>query len=651
MLMSLSLLVGLLHGPVPVYRSVGSNPGPLATGQGMVSLTINATVATFEQRLPDNVGVGDVIQYDSNGDGTPDVLAFIIQRYSGASFEVRDRRTFTPPPATTHAWSVFRAYPTLAAALNTADRPGLVTGGTENPAIDPALVDFDTFDGGMDLVDAGNVLNVACYNDGDVPDDTLVWVGPPWVTDAQHRINIFTPVNAGEVGISQRHHGTWGSGYRRTQGLHIVDRDVTVDGLSIQQDRALGPPNDSQFDNRVLLVHTGHKGSDIRISNCYGEQARTDNAAWGRVFDFYDDDFPFGMSTTQALLWNSIGVTRSSMVTTPIDGSAAIMANTSDSLFVANCTAIAPNGATAILAGNDHGASTAATLLNTIAVSIDGGSLTLIQAAPPFIANHVSSIDTSVTTAAMTASGGMNFPGNMVTFVGPADFHLAASDTGAVARALALTSDPHFTFTDDIDGQPRQGSWDLGADQRYTPSPPAVTTQPAGVHGPDTATLVGQALPNFSAAHGWFRYGPGAVSACDDAFGQRAPPASSIAVGQNDLTPVTYAQTVTGLMPLTTYSFCAIAENDAGLGFGMLLMFTTPGDGGVMPDGGAPDAGAPDAGLRDGGAADAGPVSPQTDRVSCGCGQADGPLALPLVLLAVQRLRHRRRAARAAAAR
>jgi hypothetical protein len=652
MLMSLSLLVGLLQGPIPVYRSVGSTPGPLATGQGMTSLTVSATVATFEQRLPDNVGVGDVIQYDSNGDGTPDVLAFIIQRYSGASFEVRDRRTFTPPPATTHVWSVFRAYATLAAAVNTADRPGLVTGGTENPVIDPALADFDTFDGGMDLVAADNVLYVACYDDGDVPDDTLVWVGPPWVTDAQHRINLFTPVNASEVGVSQRHNGTWGNGYRRTQGLHIVDRDVTVDGLSMQQGRALGPPNDSQFDNRVLLVHSGHKGSDIRISNCYGEQARTDGSAWGRAFDFYDDDFPFGTSTTQILLWNSIGVTWSSMVTTALDGSAAIMANTSDSLFVANCTAIAPNGASAIMAGNDNGAATAASLTNTIAASTGGPSLAVIMTAPPFVADHVSTLDMSLTANATTPDGGMNFPGNAVTFAGPTDFHLAGSDTGAAGRALPLTSDPRFTFTDDIDGQPRQGSWDLGADQRYAPSPPAVTTEPALVHGPDSATLLGQALPNFSATRAWFRYAPGTVGACDDAFGQRAPQASSISAGQDDRVPVVFAQSVTGLLPQTTYSFCAIAENDGGLGFGALLMFTTSGDGGVMSDGGEPDAGP-----RDGGAADAGFGNPQSDRVSCGCGTGGPVASLALLLLALllptlRRLRPpAKRAACAAAAR
>jgi hypothetical protein len=112
----------------------------------------------------------------------------------------------------------------------------------------------------------------------------------------------------------------------------------------------------------------------------------------------------------------------------------------------------------------------------------------------------------------------------------------------------------------------------------------------------------------------------------------------SIALGQDDVTPVAFTQAIAGLAPGTTYSFCAIAGNDAGLGFGLLQQFTTLGDAGTPGDGGMP---------RDAGTPDAGPGQEHSDRVSCGCGQSG---AAPLALLVPLAFRLRRRSLRAACA-
>ena len=54
-----------------------------------------------------------------------------------------------------------------------------------------------------------------------------------------------------------------------------------------------------------------------------------------------------------------------------------------------------------------------------------------------------------------------------VTFVDTAndDYHLDPSDTVAKDAGTDLSSDPNLAFTDDIDGETRSGTWDIGADE------------------------------------------------------------------------------------------------------------------------------------------------------------------------------------------
>jgi uncharacterized protein YhbP (UPF0306 family) len=58
---------------------------------------------------------------------------------------------------------------------------------------------------------------------------------------------------------------------------------------------------------------------------------------------------------------------------------------------------------------------------------------------------------------------------NTFTFVneGADNYHLASSDTGAIDKGEDLSADANFTttFSDDIDGATRSGTWDAGADE------------------------------------------------------------------------------------------------------------------------------------------------------------------------------------------
>ena len=59
-----------------LFRSVGITATALASGAAN-ALTISGSTATFGSGLPTNIGVGDVIQYDSDGNSSIDALAFI----------------------------------------------------------------------------------------------------------------------------------------------------------------------------------------------------------------------------------------------------------------------------------------------------------------------------------------------------------------------------------------------------------------------------------------------------------------------------------------------------------------------------------------------------------------------------------------------
>mgnify|MGYP001618703724 FL=1 len=45
------------------------------------------------------------------------------------------------------------------------------------------------------------------------------------------------------------------------------------------------------------------------------------------------------------------------------------------------------------------------------------------------------------------------------------DFHLAVGDAGAKDYGVDLSGDANYPFSDDIDGQTRSGTWDIGADE------------------------------------------------------------------------------------------------------------------------------------------------------------------------------------------
>src|SRR5690606_15708368 len=64
-----------------------------------------------------------------------------------------------------------------------------------------------------------------------------------------------------------------------------------------------------------------------------------------------------------------------------------------------------------------------------------------------------------------------------------------------------------------------------------TTASPSVTTLAATGVTSTTATLEGEANPNFAAATGWFRYSTTNPGTCNDTFGSRAPSTGGSTLG------------------------------------------------------------------------------------------------------------------------
>jgi len=66
-----------------------------------------------------------------------------------------------------------------------------------------------------------------------------------------------------------------------------------------------------------------------------------------------------------------------------------------------------------------------------------------------------------------STSPNLLFRNKIVSFISPSavDFHLSSSDASAKDAGINLSADPNLSFSTDIDGQIRSGTWDIGADE------------------------------------------------------------------------------------------------------------------------------------------------------------------------------------------
>ena len=115
------------------------------------------------------------------------------------------------------------------------------------------------------LVTGGYQLNWVCYADGAM-DDNLSVSG--WTTGADNYIRIYTPTSTNEVGVSQRHNGTWGNGFMLTPSsgntIAVEEDYVRIEGIA-----ALADP-DTGDTYAFLKIPSGtiSANNDIRMTEC-----------------------------------------------------------------------------------------------------------------------------------------------------------------------------------------------------------------------------------------------------------------------------------------------------------------------------------------------------------------------------------------------
>lgn len=431
--------IGADEGATLIYRSVAAEADgdlpALATG-GANAMTISGSTASFASALPDNVGVGDAIQYDDDGDSDIDAndsIVFIAARTDSQRYTVKTASGAAPTAVAGDTdWSLLRAYTSLANAED----------GTENTAIDSDLRDFDSWSGGKDILLSNEQWNIALYANGTTADTSNVTING-WTTASNNYVRIFTPSVTAEVGRSQRHSGEWDESKYRLDtfvnggapSINILENFIRIDGLQIKGTNTSGWCGPAiNFSNSIS------SDSDIRISNNI-LQANYSGAQDGFAGAALRDDGWGALSTKR--IWNNVVYdtvkTEHSSGITFYGGTAYLYNNT-----VSNVSSgIDVNGGT-IISKNNLSYNNTNDFVGTFS-SLSTNNLSKDATAPDY---------------------GTYYRNATVQFSNEADqnFHLSVEDTEAKNKGINLSSDIFLPITTDIDGSQRTGEWSIGAD-------------------------------------------------------------------------------------------------------------------------------------------------------------------------------------------
>jgi len=419
------------YRPIEIYRSVG--PGVTAavassTGQ---TLKIENNTATFSSSMPANMGVGDVIVYQSANGTDKNSVAFVYGRSSAQSYTVKDvsgHIASSTVVAGTTNWQVFRAYTSLSDA----------EAGIENSGIPSALQQFDaswSAAGGKNLASSTEQWNIACYADA-ADTDTVAIDG--WTTTADNYIKIYTPVSASEVGTSQRHNGKWDDAKYNLSTtmtesdvlLNVDPNYVYIDGLQLniagtaayRYGIVAGTQTGAEISNNIVRFTNGSGGTEEL--GIWVTQSVSSKVYNNIVYD------AIHATTGNCLMLDSV-----------IAGDLFAYNNT-----VYNCV-------TGIITG----------YLDTVAKNNLSYNNT-----DNYSGSFDSASDYNLSNIADDAPGDHSRNGVTVQFVDAAndDFHLQIGDTAAIDNGADLSRDANLPFTTDIDGEERRGKWAIGADQQ-----------------------------------------------------------------------------------------------------------------------------------------------------------------------------------------
>ncbi|MBN2358466.1 MAG: hypothetical protein JXR83_03375 [Deltaproteobacteria bacterium] len=412
--------------PLQIFRSVGpNNRAPLASHSG--SLSVYSGVANIAPGPGDRIGVGDILAYSAYSGGGYDTAAMIVRRISATSYEVRTMDGDSAPDTSsdTTMWKIFRAHTSLAEALRGDLNSGLQSLGLTLPP--------ET----GDLVGSNRVLNILCY--ADAVDTESASLGEV-TTSPVHRVRIYTPHLASEVGVSQRHAGTWSESVYTirnnfSEDILVSADHVTIEGLQIDV-------VDTGGYNVGVSVYAVGAGARIEVLGCI---FRGDGAASGPEYiaaEIWESNEGATLRLANNLIYGMGG---------GFESACAICAFSSRIEAYHNTIVDAPIGAQVVLPCPGILA------INNLFADCDR----------PADGRFIDGTDYNATTSAnlgyvTTTSPSHDRVGQVFGFVAATacNFHLTAGDSGARNAGSTLPQ-----VTTDIDGQPRTVPRDIGADE------------------------------------------------------------------------------------------------------------------------------------------------------------------------------------------
>lgn len=297
----------------------------------------------------------------------------------------------------------------------------------------------------LSLVAADVVVNLACYydHDDDTVDSTMVVITGQTV-DATRYLRVYTPQGSTESINDQRHSGVWSTNvyrleasisgilidpalaYTKLEGLQFyntnsgncqcVRSDTATAGRQIINSITRGNPSATGEVSGIVLPDAG--ATDTVVVNCICFDHESTGSGWGIYLRCADSGAP-------AKIYNCTII--DSIIGIRGRGGQVIVKNT---ISFGCTTAYLDSGFDTTNSTNNAG--------DVAAASIPGSN----------------SVDVSADAATDL-------------FIDPTndDFHIANTSSNLYDAGTDLSSDPEYAFSDDIDGDTRSGTWDIGADE------------------------------------------------------------------------------------------------------------------------------------------------------------------------------------------
>ena len=438
-----------------IYYSVGTDNTALYSANASAS----SGTLTLAGAAANNIGVGDEIREGSN-------RYYIAGRNSSTEFTIQDSAANDGTPGNTSitfgstAITIYRAFNSLTDAF----------------AVSPGARDSNHLNT-TDLVSGNFQLNIAGYNDGPDP-SSYVRIDEPWVTGATNYIRVYSPTASSEVGVSQRHDGTAGSGYRivpsgaATNAFYnfiLVSTDtgyVRIEGLEIDGSNITDGEN-----LRGLMANDSASSVDVRFTyNLVHDIANS-------TFDDSDNSRAIGIfidNTTDTKVSNNIIYDITSVSTNANGGAFGIRSSTAGNThYVYNNTVYniqSSDSAEGALGIRDLSNNTIHAQNNYVGL-VDGGvPFPEFAFSGTFLTEDYNVAFDGSTTGTNSINSQSTYASYFTDLTaGSEDLHLLDDSNGLwTTYGADLDADPNHPITDDIEGDARDATQpDVGADE-YT---------------------------------------------------------------------------------------------------------------------------------------------------------------------------------------